>query len=44
MAEALDGQKVGTRVLTRIAAADNVTEQAPAGEPIAIVIDVIGTF
>jgi hypothetical protein len=44
MSEALDGQKVGTRVLTRIAAADNVTEQAPAGEPIAIVIDVIGTF
>jgi peptidylprolyl isomerase len=44
LAEALDGQKVGTRVLVRIAAADNVTEQAPNGEPIAIVVDVIGTF
>lgn len=43
LAEALDGQKVGSRVLVRIAAADNTTEQTPEGEPIAIVIDVIGT-
>jgi hypothetical protein len=28
----------------RIAAADNVTEQAPDGEPIVIVVDVIGTL
>jgi peptidylprolyl isomerase len=43
LTEVLEGQKVGTRVLVRIAAADNVTEQAPKGEPIAIVVDVIGT-
>ena len=43
LAEVLDGQKVGTRALVRIAAADNVTEQAPKGEPIAIVVDIIGT-
>jgi peptidylprolyl isomerase len=43
LAEALEGQKVGTRALVRIAAADNVTQDAPAGEPIAIVIDIIGT-
>jgi peptidylprolyl isomerase len=43
LTEALEGHKVGTRVLVRIAAADNVTEQAPQGEPIAIVIDIIGT-
>ena len=43
LAEALEGQKVGTRALVRIAASDNVTEQAPKGEPIAIVIDIIGT-
>ena len=43
LAEALDGQKVGTRALVRIAAADNVTQEAPQGEPIAIVVDIIGT-
>lgn len=43
LTEALTGQKVGTRVLVRIAAADNVTEQTPEGEPIAIVLDIIGT-
>jgi peptidylprolyl isomerase len=43
LSEALASQKVGTRVLVRIAAADNVTEQAPDGEPIAIVLDIIGT-
>ena len=30
--------------VVRIAAADNVTEQVPAGEPILIVVDVIGTL
>lgn len=44
LSEALAGQKVGTRVLVRIAAADNVTETAPEGEPLAIVVDVVGTF
>jgi peptidylprolyl isomerase len=43
LTEALAGQNVGTRVLVRIAAADNVTEQTPQGEPIAIVLDIIGT-
>jgi peptidylprolyl isomerase len=43
LGEALRGQKVGTRALVRIAASDNVTEQAPKGEPIALVIDIIGT-
>ncbi len=43
LAEALEGQKVGTRALVRIAAADNVSEQSPKGEPIAIVLDIIGT-
>ena len=43
LAEALEGQKVGTRALVRIAAADNVSEQSPKGDPIAIVIDIIGT-
>lgn len=44
LAEALEGQKVGSRVLVRIAAADNVTEAAPAGEALALVIDVVGKF
>ena len=43
LAEALEGQKVGTRALVRITAADNVSEQSPQGEPIAIVVDIIGT-
>jgi peptidylprolyl isomerase len=43
LGEALQGQKVGTRALVRIAASDNVTEEAPKGEPIALVIDIIGT-
>jgi peptidylprolyl isomerase len=44
LAEALEGQKAGSRVLVRIAPQDNVTEQAPEGEPIAIVIDVVGSY
>jgi peptidylprolyl isomerase len=44
LGEALEGRKVGTRAVVRIAAADNVTEEAPAGEPIVIVVDVIGTL
>jgi peptidylprolyl isomerase len=43
LGDALQGQKVGTRALVRIAASDNVTEKAPKGEPIALVIDIIGT-
>jgi peptidylprolyl isomerase len=44
LSAALEGRKVGTRAVVRIAAADNVTEQAPDGEPIVIVVDVIGTL
>jgi len=44
LSEALAGKKVGTRALVRISAADNVTEEAPNGEPIAIVVDIIGAF
>jgi peptidylprolyl isomerase len=44
LGEALEGRQVGTRAVVRIAAADNVTEEAPAGEPIVIVVDVIGTL
>lgn len=44
LTEALDGHGVGSRVLVRIAAQDNVTEQEPEGEPVVIVVDVIGTF
>ena len=43
LSEALEGQKVGTRALVRIAAADNPTEEAPDGVPIVIVVDIIGT-
>ncbi len=41
---ALEGQKVGSRVVARIAASDNVTETAPEGQALALVIDVIGTY
>ncbi|HMG30886.1 MAG TPA: FKBP-type peptidyl-prolyl cis-trans isomerase [Jiangellaceae bacterium] len=44
LTEALDGHKVGTRAVVRIAAADNVTEESPDGEPILIVVDVIGSL
>ncbi|MGH8823612.1 MAG: FKBP-type peptidyl-prolyl cis-trans isomerase [Jiangellaceae bacterium] len=44
LTEALAGRKVGTRAVVRIAAADNVTDEAPDGEPIVIVVDVIGTL
>jgi peptidylprolyl isomerase len=44
LAEALEGQKAGSRVLVRIAPQDNVSEQSPEGEPIAIVIDVVGSY
>ncbi|HEU4540575.1 MAG TPA: FKBP-type peptidyl-prolyl cis-trans isomerase [Jiangellaceae bacterium] len=42
--EALEGQKAGSRVLVRIAPADNVTEESPDGEPIAIVVDIVGSY
>lgn len=44
LAEALEGQSVGTRVITRIAAADNPGQDGSEGTPLAMVIDVIGTF
>ena len=44
LAEALEGQKAGSRVLVRIAPQDNVSEESPEGEPIAIVIDVVGSY
>jgi peptidylprolyl isomerase len=44
LSDALEGQKVGTRAVVRIAAPDNVTEGNPGGEPIVIVVDVIGTL
>lgn len=44
LAETLEGQKVGSRVLIRVAAAENVTEAAPEGEALALVVDIIGTF
>jgi peptidylprolyl isomerase len=44
LADVLDGQKVGSRAMVRISAADNVTDEAPKGDPIAIVVDIIGTL
>ena len=44
LAEALDGQRVGSRVVSRIAPSDNPTEDNPEGEPIVIVLDIVGTF
>ncbi len=44
LAEVLEGQKAGSRVLVRIAAQDNVTEENPEGEPIAIVLDIVGSY
>lgn len=44
LAEALQDQTVGTRVVTRIAAADNPTQGESGGTALVLVIDVIGTF
>lgn len=44
LSEALEGQRVGSRVLSRIAAADNPSEDNPDGNPIVIVLDIVGTF
>lgn len=44
LADALDGQRVGSRVVSRIAPSDNPTEENPDGEPIVIVLDIVGTF
>lgn len=41
LADALDGQKVGSRVLVRIGSEDNTQTE---GEALAIVIDVVGTY
>lgn len=41
LADALDGQKVGSRVLVRIGTEDNTQTE---GEALAIVIDVVGTY
>lgn len=41
LAEALEGQKVGSRVLVRIGTEDNTQTE---GEALAIVIDVVGTY
>jgi peptidylprolyl isomerase len=44
LAEALEGQQEGSRVLTRIAAADNPGADGSEGEPIVILIDVVGSY
>jgi peptidylprolyl isomerase len=44
LAEALEGQLEGSRVLTRIAAADNPGADGSEGEPIVILIDVVGSY
>lgn len=44
LAEALEGQNEGSRVLTRIAAADNPGQDGSEGEPIVFVIDVVGSY
>ena len=44
LAEALQDQTVGTRVVTRIAAADNPAQGGSGGTALVLVIDVIGTF
>jgi peptidylprolyl isomerase len=42
LAQALEGQNVGSRVLTRVSATDN-TPEGGQGEPLALVLDVVGT-
>ncbi|HEX6338451.1 MAG TPA: FKBP-type peptidyl-prolyl cis-trans isomerase [Jiangellaceae bacterium] len=44
LAEALEGQAEGSRVLTRISAADNPGADGSEGEPIVILIDVVGSY
>lgn len=44
LAETLEGQRVGSRVLSRIAAVDNPTQENPDGEPIVIVLDIVGSY
>lgn len=43
LAEALDGQRVGSRVLVRVGSEDNLDDTG-AGAALAIVVDVIGTY
>ncbi|PZF84612.1 hypothetical protein C1I92_08195 [Jiangella anatolica] len=44
LAEALTGATVGSRVVSRISAADNANQDGTAGTPLVLVIDVIGSF
>ncbi|PSK93851.1 peptidylprolyl isomerase [Haloactinopolyspora alba] len=44
LAQALEGQTVGSRVVTRISAKDNAAQDGSKGTPLVLVIDVIGTF
>jgi hypothetical protein len=44
LAEALEGQRAGSRVLSRIAATDNPTQEDPNGEPVVILLDIVGTY
>ncbi len=44
LVETIEGQKAGSRLLVRIAPQDNVTEENAEGEPIAIVIDIVGSY
>ena len=44
LAEALEGQKEGSRVLTQISAADNPGPEGAEGEPIVLLLDIVGSF
>lgn len=44
LVEALEGQQAGSRLLVRIAPQDNMTAENAEGEPIAIVIDIVGSY
>lgn len=44
LSQALKGKTVGSRVVTRISAADNAAADGSKGTPIVLSIDVIGTF
>ncbi|TDC52316.1 hypothetical protein E1212_09615 [Jiangella ureilytica] len=44
LADALTGATVGSRVVSRISAADNAAADGTAGTPLVLVIDVIGSY
>lgn len=44
LAEALEGQRVGSRVLSRIAPVDNQSPDDPDGAPTVIVLDIVGSY